>query len=39
MSLNDAQGMMCYVTAQMNAKRGLKPFGPAGSNAIMKDLE
>ena len=35
----DIEDMWSYLTAQMNAKTGLKHFGEAGAEAIMKELE
>ena len=35
---HDSSEMLSFLTEQMSAKRGLKHFGTAGAEAIMKEL-
>ena len=36
---HDSSEMLSFLTEQMSAKRGLKHFGVAGADAIMKELK
>ena len=36
---NDANDMLCFLTEQMSAKHGLKLFGTAREDTIIKELE
>ena len=36
---HDSFEMLSFLTEQMTAKRGLKQFGTAGTDAIMKELK
>ena len=36
---HDSSKMLSFLTEQMSAKRGLKQFGTAGAEAIMKELK
>lgn len=39
MTFNDAKTLYNFLTEQMSAKAGLKRFGEAGAQAVMKELE